>query len=303
MVLSRFLTDSKPVFFLSVFLGFILPHGASILKPLVVPLVALMMTISVKDIAFHHIKKSQIKNITRLTIINYFLLTGLFILLTLLFVKNPEYQKAMIVLAMMPPAVGIISLTYILNGDTEISFITEFVCYALSILIIPILTLIFFKSTVQPLSILKIMVYVIIIPFILSRLIHYYEHKKKQLSKDVVKAVVNVSYAVSFYIVIGLNRDVVLSSFSKIIPIILILFFLKFVVGTLVYHALRNKMEKRLDVVYVLFSTFKNGGASVAITILLFGVGATLPLAINSIMVPPYIIYLEWLIPDKTHKV
>ena len=79
----------------------------------------------------------------------------------------------------------------------------------------------------------------------------------------------------------------------------MLFFFLKFGVGTTIYLFLKKRIKKSIDTLYVLFGTFKNGGAATAITIMLFGAQATVPIAVHAVLLPLYIIYLEWLILNK----
>lgn len=293
-----YLTDSKFVFLLSIVTAFIYPRFSSALKPLLIPILLTMMTFSIKDVCFHHIEKKQYKTILNLVLLNYFFLTVIYVILAKMFITNPDYLNGMLVLGLMPPAVGVIALSYILKGDTQLSFITEFIGYVFSLLFVPIASLLVFGDAVSPFKILEILVYVIIIPFVLSRILHYLEHFKP-ISKSVSKSVINVCYGISFYIIVGINKDVFLTDFKSLIPVFLLLIFLKFIVGSVIYLYLKNKIEHSIDVLYVLFGTFKNGGAATAITIILFGTASAIPLAVNGILVPTYIIYLEWFILKK----
>ncbi|MBU0980667.1 MAG: hypothetical protein KJ709_07710, partial [Nanoarchaeota archaeon] len=62
--------------------------------------------------------------------------------------------------------------------------------------------------------------------------------------------------------------------------------------GTLAYLLTRKDKNSAL---YVLFSSFKNGGAATAIIFVLFGIRATIPMAISAFMVPFFILYLQWI--------
>src|SRR5690606_17693672 len=95
-------------------------------------------------------------------------------------------------------------------------------------------------------------------------------------------------YAVTFYVIIGMNVQYIFD-FTSVWNIYVILFIMKFGLGTLLYIFFKDKLV-------VLFGTLKNGGAAIAFAILMFGVEATVPFAINGITTPLYILYLEWLL-------
>ncbi|MFT4311157.1 MAG: hypothetical protein ACMXX7_00870 [Candidatus Woesearchaeota archaeon] len=288
----KLLTQSKYLFFLAIILGLLLPEIALRMQFIVVPLLIIMMTVSIKDIAFRHITLKDTEEITGFVLLNYILLGGLYISLAF-FLESP-YKEAMIILGLMPPSVGVISLSKILHGNLKISFLTEFVSYAVAILLIPIASTFLFGEGFDFLKVLEVVVLIIIIPYILSRFIHNYEtkHPKKH---DYTKIIINICFSLTFFMIIGINREFIFD-FTAFYKIYLILILLKFGFGTLMYYIFRHKLKKEDTVLLVLFSTFKNGGMAIAFTILLFGSSATIPFAINGITTSIYIVYLEWLL-------
>ncbi|MBU1976298.1 MAG: hypothetical protein KKG59_07900 [Nanoarchaeota archaeon] len=288
--------DSKPLFFLGIVLAFIVPGASEFFKPALVPILIIMMTFSIKNVGFSHVEKGNIKTIVKLILINYVFLTGIYLLAAFFFIHDPLYQKAIIILGLMPPAIGIISLSYLLKADTKVGFVAEFLGYVAGIAIVPLITWFIMGDAVNPAHMLNVLFYVIVIPFLASRIIHHIESKTKSLPLSLTKIVINFCYALSFYIIIGLSRDVFLHKLELLIPIAIVLICLKFGVGTLLYVFFKNRIKKKIEVLYVLFGTFKNGGAAAAILLLLFGVESTVPLAVNAILVPLYIVYLEWLV-------
>lgn len=299
---THYLSDSKYLFILSIILAFTFPKYAQPISFLIIPCLVVMMTFSIKNIGMRHTKNAG-KIIFWLPLVNYLILGALTALLAWLFITNEAYRQAFYILALMPPAVGIISLSYLLHGDVKTGFIGEFIGYLASLLIIPIGTYLIFGSAVSPFKILEVLFYVILLPFILSRIIHHAETKaKKVVEKDAVKSIINVCYAIVFYITIGINRDVFFQDYTSLIIIALIFLFLKFGIGTIIMLALKNRIRKSSEVLYILFSTFKNGGAAMAIALLIIGREATFPLAVESIIIPAYIIYLQWAVPRVLSK-
>ena len=78
-----------------------------------------------------------------------------------------------------------------------------------------------------------------------------------------------------------------------LIPVLLILIFLKFGIGAFLFYSLKKKMRRADDVLFVLFGTMKNGGAATAIALFLFCPASTISLAVAAIVTPFYIVYLE----------
>lgn len=278
----------------SFILGLLLPQLANPLEPYIVPILVVLLTISIKDVAFYHLEKKDFEEIFGFLLLNYVILTGLYLLLTHIFIE-PVYQNALFVLGLMPPAIGIIALARILKAKIEISFITEFVAYVLALGIIPLLSHFIFGESVGIINVLEVLGYVLIIPFILSRILHAYELKKGRGPEKLYKSVLNICYMLTFYIIVGVNRDILVSDIFGLSNVFFVLLFLKFGVGLLIYYSFKRLIKREDEVLVVLFSTMKNGGMAAAITIMLFGIEATLPLAINSITTPIYIVFVEWL--------
>jgi len=299
MNISKILKNTNLIFGIAIALGFLVPVYADNLKFLLIPALITMMSFSLINFKFSELDFSNLKQALILTTLNTFLLGGLYIILACLFVENTIYRNAVIVLGLMPPAVGIISLIFILKADVNTGFIAELIGYIASILIIPGATLLFFGEAVTIAKIFKILLLVIVVPFFISRIIIYVNNKKRCLPKDTTEIIVNLCYGLLFYITIGVNIDVFLNNFMELFNIILILLFLRFGLGLIIYGALKNKKNASLNTLYVLFGTFKNGSAGMAITVLLFGIRATVPYAIFSIVASFYIVFLRWLLDTK----
>lgn len=285
----KFFVESKYLFFVAILLGLLLPNLAKKLEFVVIPLLILMMIVSIKDIAFRHVSLKDAEEITGFVLLNYILLGSLYIGLS--FLLDSPYREAMMILGIMPPAVGIISLSKLLHGNIKISFLTEFVSYAIAIFFIPLASSFLFGEGFKVLKVLEVVGIIIIVPYILSRLLHNYElkHPKKH---DYSKIIINICYSLTFFMIIGINREHIFN-FAEFYKIYIILILLKFVFATLLYFVFKSKLKREDNVLLVLFSTFKNGGMAIAFTILLFGTEATIPFAINGITTPLFILYLE----------
>lgn len=294
MMFKNFFYEPKYLFLLSIILAFIFPSFARKIEFLIVPTLIAMMTFSIKEINLKDIKESNKKQVFILILMNYLLLSGILILLTFWLVPDGIYQNSLFVWAIMPPAVGIVGLSYMLRANVSLSLATETSAYLLSLIIIPLSSWFLFGEAVNPWQVLKAISLLIILPFMLSRVIHIYEKYYKPISKETVNCVVDVTLALGFFIVIGINRNVFISEFYSLGSIILIIVGASFILGSIIHFVLKKmRVEKSVSALYVLYGTYKNTGLSVAIVILLFGVEATVPQAIQSVFSPLYILFLE----------
>lgn len=284
--------NSKYFFLTAVLSAILIPDVASRLEFLVVPLLIVVMTVSLKDVGFRHISKRDVEEVASLTLLNYVFLGAIYMLVATLF-ESP-YKEALMLLGIMPPAAGIISLSKIYHGDMKISFLTEFTGYFVAMLVIPIATPFLFDASLGIWSILETVFYIMILPFVLSRFLHNWDLKHPQRT-DHTRLVINTCYSFAFFVIIGLNIDAVFDIRTHW-DIYVALFLLKFGIGTLLYLIFKNKVASKDSVLIVLFGTFKNGGAALAFALLLFGPQATIPYAIGGITTPLFMIYLEWLL-------
>ncbi|MGM5488675.1 MAG: hypothetical protein ACQESG_07025 [Nanobdellota archaeon] len=286
----------KYLYFIAIIAAFFFPQFSHALKPYLIPILILMMTLSTKDLEFSHFRDNP-HTVRNLILTNYVLLSGLYILLAFIFIKNTDYRNTIWLLGIMPPAVGIIPLSYMLKGDAKTSFIAEFIAYMIALVYVPIVSLILFQEVINPLELLKVLCMVLIIPLGLSRIIRKLE--KQHLNENANKLIITVLYSISFFIIIGVNKEAILQDLRTVTMLVLVLSILKFGIGTVTYIALKQRISYEKDVIYILFATFKNGGAAMAIALMLFGIESTLPLAINAMLVPAYILFLEMLLKDK----
>lgn len=284
--------SSKYFFLLAVFLAFLIPNAAASLDFLIIPLLIIIMTISLKDIGLRHITGQDTEEILSLVILNYIFLGGLYMLIAMFF-ESP-FKEAFILLGLMPPAASILSLSKIYAGNMKISFLTEFVGYFLAIILIPFVSPLFFSTELGLWHLFETILYIMIIPFILSRFLHNWDLKHPYRS-DYTRKIINICYSFAFFIIIGLNAGEILN-LGKYWEVYLALFLLKFGVGTMLYLIFKNKIAAKNNVLVVLFGTLKNGGAALAFAVLLLGPAATIPYAIGGIITPLFILYLEWLL-------
>ncbi|MFH1409461.1 MAG: hypothetical protein ABIH34_06115 [Nanoarchaeota archaeon] len=285
------LRHSRAIFFIGIILGILLPQGARFLTKAIVPILIIMMTFSLKTAYFHGISHLKKRQMIVLIALNMILFSGLLLIAAFFFVDNPDYQSAFFILAMMPPAIGVISMVFLLKADIEQAFATELVSYLIALVSVPLLSKALFGSSVGLWEISKIVLLVILLPFVLAKLLQFIE-RKTIIKMPWEREVINLCYALAFYTIIGVNADILFSDWRTVLIIFAIFVVIEFGLMFLLYFATRHDKDSAL---YVIFGTFKNGGAAMAITILLIGTQATLPFAVSALLSPLHIILIQWL--------
>lgn len=294
MTISQALRNTNLIFLIFIALGFLVPGFAGDLKILLIPALITMMSFSLMNLRLKDLKFDHLKSALLLAGINSIILSAIYIAIAYLFIDFALYRDAVIILGLMPPAVGVISLIFILDADMNVGFIALIISYILSLFIIPIFTHMFFGETATIMKLIRIIALVILAPFLISRFFIYINSKVHLIKEETTEIVVNLCYGLLFYISIGVNIDVFLGNISGIIPLILIFLFLRFGMAFIIYFITRKSNQPDLNKLLILFGSYKNFSAGMAITVLLFGIKATVPYAVFSIIASFYIVFTKW---------
>jgi predicted Na+-dependent transporter len=284
-------TDPRIAFAIAIVFGLSLPSIASRLEPLIIPMLIAMMAISLAKVSTRHAHKHhERRTVAGLVMANYLGASAIYLLLTFLFVP-PNYQPALFIFALAPPAIGIIPLARIFKGDLDVGFLAEVIGYLAALIIVPVGTLILFGSAAPPGKVFEVVALIIIVPFVLSRIVRRLPIADTITSDNVTKPVISLAYAVTFAAVIGLNRASILD--PLLISVILVLLVVKIFLTLSSWLSTVHRTPRSISVLYMLFGSMKNGGIAIAITILLFGPASSVALAVNAITLPMHLLLME----------
>jgi len=284
----KILENSKIVFFIAIVLGFSFPQLADDFKILLVPLLIVMMTLSIKDVHIGHFNKRNYKHMIRLVLINYFVLSPIYLILAYLFIDIPMYRYGFIILAAVPPAAAVIPLAHLYHGDIKDSILGEIACYLFALVFSPMLVYFLLGQTIDIWIFVRLLFLIILLPVLFGRIL---QNVPINVNHQIV---INVIFGFSFYIFIGLNRNIFVNEYRSLISVAVIIFVATFGLAFVIFELLKmKKVRLAQDIMYVLFGTFKNGNGAATIALLLFGPTAVIPVAVRGLMTPFYFIYLE----------
>lgn len=292
MWLRDVLLDTRFVLLASIVAAFVFHRVGAVVGEYIVFFIGAVMTISMRKVSLSGLTSYTWRDVSGLLAVNYVGLSAVYFAVAWLFFDGLN-QSSIIVLGLMPPAVGVISLTYLLDGEMDTSFVAELAGYGLSLVLIPVGMVVAVGDTVSLWRVVEVLVYMIVVPFVLSRGLRFVDHRVPALSEDRFKALFNVCYGAVFYGSIALNREAIVSNPWMAGFMAAVLLGLRLAVSTGVHLWLKDRLRHPLDVDYVLFSTFKNGGAALGFVVMLFGANAALPLAVNASIVPVHIVFVE----------
>jgi len=293
--LVKLLRDRNFILILSLVLGLSLHQLARYTERVLLPILIFVMTISMTSVTKKILESPGrwVKPIAISLALNHFLLGGVMILLAYLLKLPDPYRVGFIVLASVPPAIAVIPFTNFLGGDPDYSLVGFTACYIGAFLLTPLTLSTFLGS--QPgfqLRIITLLSQLIIVPFLLSRVLVRYSIDKRIGSYK--GTMVNWSFFVIIYTIVGLNNKVFLRDPLSLVPLATIAIFATFVMGYIVEkisEALGAGPSKTLS--NVLLGTSKNSGFAAGIAITLFSVESTVPSTLTTVFMLLYVIFLD----------
>lgn len=274
-------------------LGLALGQGADFIKPLLLPSVAVAMTLSTINITNRDLA-SIIRNPRTLLVsllLNYVILSGVMLLMAKFILNDGELWAGFVTIAAMPPATSIVPFTYMLGGDIVFSLIGVAGLYLVAIALAPgMMVLSLGVDLVNPVKLLLTLLYLIIIPVAVSRLLLF-----KGLREAITKwqdTAVTWCYFTAAYIIIGSNQQFFFEQAGVLFRVLAIALTVTFVVGQLIFLTARKlHIDRSRSITFSVMATRKNTSLASAIAIAFLGQRASFPAAIYTIV---QIIYLVW---------
>lgn len=262
------LRNSTFIFAISIILGFTLPGPAHYCEPLVTPALLVMMTFSLTEMDLR--TQGDPREAMTGFALNYVLLSGLIILLSYT-LEDEVLRYGLVVMAFVPPAVAILPLTRLLDGDMRLSLYGETLCYVAGIFLMPGTIFIFTsRSEVSLQYVFETALLMILLPILLSRL-------ARHIRIDPVLPI-NIGFFLINYTVLGLNSSAI---FENIVPLAAIAFARTFFIGTAIYFLAKLRgIEYPKRISYTLFGSYKNLGLAAVVSMALFGPKAGAPAAV-----------------------
>jgi len=290
----KFLGHRNFILPLAFVLGFTCPQLAQWTKSLTIPALALVMTISIAQIPTRQILKWQslVRPFAIGILFNYVFLGSLLLILNQWFILQDPIRIGMILVALAPPGVAVIPFTYLLAGNSILSLFATFGAYLSSIFIMPGLILLLTGAEVFPMSkLILTLTELIFLPIVFSRFLLF-----RNFYKSIIPwkgTIINWSFFVVFFTVIGLNQKTFLEQPNILIKVSLIAFtttFLGFILLNIILKKMGINQKDRTSM--ILLGTIKNSGFAAAIALTLFDETTSIPGAIISAI---YALYMIWL--------
>jgi bile acid:Na+ symporter, BASS family len=301
-LLVRLVQNRNIVLLMSVVLGLVWGEGAVWIEKLVLPALALAMTLSVMDITGD--TASSGRSIARPAVagvlMSYLVLTGAILGLAFVLVRDRAFFTGFVIVAAVPPAVAVVPFTMFLKGDVRFSLLGAMGGYLAGLVLMPIIAIGFIgESFSRPLQLGIIAVELILVPLVASRIL--LRLKVGALLQRAKGALTNWSFFLVSYVIIGLNRDILLKDTLLLVPVFFIAFATTVVLGWVIEMCGRLLgLKKETIIPLVLLGTLKNYGLAGGLALALFDKPSAVPATVASVFMIAYIIYLELMMRRRT---
>jgi bile acid:Na+ symporter, BASS family len=293
--LKRLLRDRNVIMILAVVIGFIWPGGSFYCKSLTLPALAVVMTLSTMSIAGDAFLsfRNMIMSAVAAIVATYVFHGGLLLLLNTLFIHRESVSAGFVLLAAVPPAVAVIPFALFLNGDANYALVGTVAAYLGALVITPLIAVLFLGSGfVDPFKVLITLVELIITPLFASRVLRWTGtavHLEPWRG-----TIINWSFFLVIYVMVGLNRAIFLKEPIALIPVIILALASTFGFGFII-EKMGNLLVLKPPALtsLTLLGTCKNYGLAGALSLVFFGAEAAIPATVSSVVGILYIVYLE----------
>lgn len=290
------LRDRNFVFLAALVGGLAAGHGAVYTQPLVVPALAVVMTLATLSISGQVFRYPKVLIRPALTglAMSYLLQGGLILLLAWWLVDEPAYFQGLVVLAAVPPAVVVMPLAVVLDGDPDYSLVALSGAYLGGLVLIPLIFLTFFGGEhLFRHELFLIVLLLIVAPMAISRLILW-----RGWQEPIMRwrgGLTNWGFFLALYTIVGLNRQVFLDQPLALLHLIFLAVASSLLLGEVVlWLARRRGIRLRRAKALMMIASMKNYGLASGLCLALFGSAAAVPTTVATIVFVPYLMWLSW---------
>lgn len=247
----------------------------------------LAMTFSLTEVRLRGVSpRAEAGAFGRAFLWNYVVLSGVILVLSSLYAQ-PAIRHGWIVMAAGPSAIAVVPLTATLRGNTRTALVSTAFLYLAALGLYPVITLAFAGQAVDVRELAVQMVLQIALPLAASRALVRSEAMARHRT-----TVVNASFFVLVFALVGLNRNVFVQDPALIGALAAGGFLRTWVLGSAaVLVSRRWTADRSQRVADALFASLKNLALAALIALSLFGAVAALP-AIVSLFFE-----IAWLVP------
>ncbi len=275
-------------------LGLIFGDVAAALQGLTMPALAVVLAVSATQITVQDFL--PIKEMARPLVLalaaNFLFLGTVILLLAWWLMPTWDLWVGYVLVATAPPGIAIVPFTHVLKGNLRLSLLGTFGVYLISLFLTPLLIYLFTgEAAISPLRLLNTMVFLILVPFIVSQFL-----RKINVADYLARlrgSIINWGFFVVIFSVVGLNQDVFLQQHEVLVPVSVVAIISSFVLAVVVGAITRKlKLSHADQNSFILLSTIKTSAFAAAVGVSLYSEAASIPGAVVSFWYAIYFILL-----------
>jgi BASS family bile acid:Na+ symporter len=290
----RLLGNRNFVLLLSLILGLSFNQGVYWTEKATLPALVVVMTLSTMGVSGSVFRKPRAFIVPALLgiAVNYVLLGGFLLMTSALLIQDETLWIGFVLMAAVPPGVGVIPFTEFLKGNSTFSLMGIIGCYLGALILMPLITFGFLGSDiVAPGQLFIIIIGLILIPLVLSRVLVWARLTSR--IEPVKGLITNWSFFVVIYTIVGLNRELLLTRPISMLPVAAIALASTFLLGSGIKWLARVAgADLKTAISLVLLGTVKNYGLAAGLALALFGRQTAVPCTVSTIFMIVYIIWL-----------
>jgi BASS family bile acid:Na+ symporter len=294
--LKNLLLNRDFILILALSLGLFLGQGARWTERLVVPALAVVMTLATMGVpgGVFLAPRSLLLPAFAGVAMNYGVLGGLLLGLNFLLIRDEALRYGFIIMTAVPPAIAVIPFTAILNGNPAFTLIATIGCYLAALVLTPLITLYFIGSGfMESEKIFTLLGELILIPLILSRLLLW--SKMAERVEPLKGGITNWGFFLVVYTIVGLNRDLFFAQPLAFLPAAFVALASTFLLGFIIEKTSRFFLvDSQLGINLVLLGTQKNTGLAAGLALTLFSERTAVPATVSTIFMLVYFIWLSF---------
>ncbi|MEI8174263.1 MAG: hypothetical protein WCH07_12390 [Deltaproteobacteria bacterium] len=294
--LRSIMRNRNVIILLAITSGMLFHHGAQWTRHLVLPLLALIMTLSTMGIDSHIFRTPRSLFVPAFLgiVMNYAVLGNLIILMGAFLIHDEAIWIGFVTLAAVPSAVAVIPFTRLLNGNKTYATFGTIGSYTGALIITPLIAIgLLDTHLIDTTKLLIVTIVLIALPIAVSRLLI-----RKRLSdyiEPVKGMITDWGFFLIIYTIIGLNWKNIMTHPFSLVPVAIIAFMSTFLLGFLIqWVGTLFHVEKANLTVLFLLGTLKNYGLAGGIALYLFNQEAALPAVVLTIFMTIYVTWLNF---------
>jgi bile acid:Na+ symporter, BASS family len=276
--------------------GLLFDHAAQWTRVLVLPTLALILTLAMTDFSgkVYEYRRSPLIPALVGVFMNYVILGNFIVGSSAFLIHDEKLWIGFIIMAAVPPAVAVAPLASSWGANEIYAVVGAIGAYIGALIIIPVIASALLD--IQPIDITKLFVVatvLILLPLLLYKIIVRRRlHGKIEPIKGIL---IKWCYFLILYTIVGLNRETIIGQPSSLFPVAAIALSSTFVLGFLIEWIgtlLRISKEKLTSL--CLLGTLKNYGLAAGLALSLFSKETALPAAVFMIIMMIYIAWLDF---------